>query len=266
MIPDFHLHTDFSADCDAPARTQIDRCLALGMEELCITDHHDYGAGENGERFFLDFDRYFPALRRIRDEYEGRIRVNIGIELGLQLSVRDYLEATVPTLDVDYLIGSCHFVDGLDPYYPTYYQGKTEQEAYARYFEVVLRRVKALDCYDSLGHLDYIVRYGPTRGQNYRWQDHQDYIDPILKTLIQKGKALECNTAGYKYGLGHPNPHEGILRRYRELGGELLTIGSDAHRPEHIACEFFRLPALLKDCGFRYYTVYHDRRPEFHPL
>ena len=78
--------------------------------------------------------------------------------------------------------------------------------------------------------------------------------------------ALECNTAGYKYGLGHPHPQEEILKRYRELGGELLTIGSDGHAPEQLAFDFPKIPGLLKDCGFRYYTVFHERKPEFYPL
>ena len=89
-----------------------------------------------------------------------------------------------------------------------------------------------------------------------------DIIDEILRILIQSGRGIEINTAGLKYGLGHPNPHERILKRYRELGGELLSVGSDAHRPEHLAYEFDKVPELLLSCGFRYYTEYRQRKPE----
>ena len=157
-------------------------------------------------------------------------------------------------------------MDSKDPYYPEFFDGYTEREAYEKYFSVSLARIRQIDCFDVLGHLDYVVRYGPNRNQYYSYEAYQEYIDPILKTLIEKGRGLECNTAGFKYGLGHPNPTEDILRRYRELGGEILTVGSDAHRPEHIGYDFHRLPELLKACGFRYYTIYHNRKPEFLPL
>ena len=126
--------------------------------------------------------------------------------------------------------------------------------------------MQTLDCFDSYGHLDYVVRYGPARNLNYSYEAYQDLIDPILKTLIEKGKGLECNTGGLRYGLGHPNPCEDILRRYRQLGGEILTIGSDAHSPEQVGYGFQTASRLLAACGFRYYTVFHRRKPEFLPL
>ena len=90
-----------------------------------------------------------------------------------------------------------------------------------------------------------------------------DILDECLRTLIFKGKGIELNTAGFKYGLGHPNPHETILRRYKELGGEILTVGSDAHKPEHLAWNFPQIPELLKNCGFSYITVFDQRKPSF---
>lgn len=266
MLPDFHIHTDFSGDSQTPARVQIERCLALDMEELCITDHHDYDPDINQNPFLLDIESYLPCMRQLRQEYSDRIRVNIGIELGLQLRVRDYLESLARSLDVDFIIGSSHFIDRKDPYFPEFFEGKTEREAYEHYFEVTLKRIRAIDCFDSFGHLDYVVRYGPSKNRNYSFRDYRDCIDPILKTLIEKGKALECNTAGFKYGLGHPNPEEDILIRYRELGGELITLGSDAHAPAHVGYNFDQTKDILADCGFRYITVYHQRIPRQIPI
>lgn len=259
MISDFHLHTEFSSDSETPVRHQVERALSLGMKEICITDHHDYDAVSKDMTFLLDTDTYLPCLKQIQEEYRGRIRINIGVELGLQTHINDYLKQYVNRYSFDFIIGSSHFIDGLDPYYPDFFEGKTAKEAYRRYFEVTLTRLRTLDCFDSFGHLDYPARYGP----DYLRQDYRDYIDAILETLIRRGRALECNTGGCRYGHGHPNPHEDILARYRELGGELLTIGSDAHVPGQLGFRFDRLPALLKDCGFRYYTVYHQRKPEF---
>ena len=112
------------------------------------------------------------------------------------------------------------------------------------------------------GHLDYVVRYGPTKNANYSYKKYRDIIDEILKKLIGKGKGIELNMSGYKYGLSHPNPTEEILSRYLELGGEILTLGADAHAPEHVAFDYFRLPELLKQAGFHYYTVFEKRKPK----
>ena len=184
--------------------------------------------------------------------------------LRLQRHIKEYLQKASQASAFDFIIGSSHFIDKKDPYFPDFFEGKSEREVYEHYFEVTLNRIRTLDCFDSFGHLDYIVRYGPSANRHYSFQAYQDHIDPILKALVEKGKSLECNTAGFRYGLNHPNPSEDILKRYHELGGELITLGSDAHSPKAIACEFDRMQAILKDCGFRYIMVYRQRKP--HPI
>lgn len=262
MFSDTHLHTVFSGDSQAPVTAQVERAIELGMKEICITDHHDYDVQSTTD-FTLDIEAYLPYLSMIQKTYADKIRVNIGIELGLQIHIKDYLDALIQKYRFDFIIGSSHFIDSLDPFFPEFFQGRTEREAYQQYFEVTLKRVMEMDCFDSLGHLDYVVRYGPNQNRDYSYDAYRDYIDPILKVLIQKGKGLECNTGGFKYKLGHPNPNEEILTRYRELGGELLTIGSDGHAPLHVGYDFDRLKELLLHCGFQYYTVFHDRKPKF---
>lgn len=266
MICDFHLHTEFSGDSDTPVREQVERAISLGMKEICITDHHDYDADFTDIDFTLDIEAYLTYMKQIQEEYKDRIRVGIGIELGLQTHLKDYLERLLEEYSFDFVIGSSHFADRMDPYFPEFFNGRTERAAYERFFEVSLKRAKTLDCFDSYGHLDYVVRYGPNKNRDYSYRDYQEYIDLILKALIEKGKGLECNTGGYKYRLGHPNPAEDILKRYRELGGEILTIGSDAHAPEHVGYGFDLARDALLHCGFRYYTVFHERKPEFRLL
>ena len=133
-------------------------------------------------------------------------------------------------------------------------------------FEEELKNIIAHDCFDVAGHLDFVVRYGPNKNVCYSYEKYRDVFDEILKVLVEKGKGIECNTAGFKAGLGHPHPTEAILKRYRELGGEILTLGSDAHVPEYVAYHFDQVGELLKGCGFRYYTVFKNRKPEFLPL
>lgn len=265
MLCDFHLHTDFSGDSCTPAASQIEKAIELGIPRICITDHHDPDVVAPYD-FTLNLPEYFVSMENLRSRYQDKIQIGIGIELGLQNHIASELSKTASHYPFDYIIGSCHFIDGLDPYYPEFFQGKNEKQAYRRFFEVTLNRIQNLDCFDALGHLDYVVRYGPTKNREYFYNDYRDLIDAILETLIRKKKALECNTGGFHYGLGHPNPCEEILCRYRELGGELLTVGSDAHFPKHIGFDFDRARLLLKSCGFSYYTVYRQRQPEFLPL
>lgn len=264
MKADGHIHTSFSADSETPVTSQINRAIELGMTELCITDHHDYDTSFCDMDFTLDFDTYFSTLERIQAEYRDKIQVNIGIELGLQVHVKDVLDSIASRYPFDFIIGSSHYVDRQDPYYPSFFEGRTEREAYERYLAVTLERVRKLDCFDVCGHLDYVIRRGPTR--KFSYSEYRELIDPILKTLIENGKGLECNTGGFRCGLGQPNPAADVLSRYRELGGEILTVGSDAHVPEHLGGDFDRAEVLLKQCGFRYYTVFHQRKPQFLPL
>lgn len=269
MICDCHMHTEFSGDSDTPVRSQIEQAIRLGMKEICITDHHDYDCGFCKTDFNLDIPAYMEAMKAIRLEYADRIRVNLGIELGLQRHIRDYLNGFNSQYgdQLDFIIGSSHFADRLDPFDENFWEGRTEAEAFQRFLEVSLWRVEELwECFDSFGHLDYVVRYAPHQNRDYSYSRFSDVIDAILKELIRHEKGLECNTGGLKYGLGHPNPCEDVLIRYRELGGEILTVGSDAHAPQHVGFDFEKCRQILKNCGFRYYTVFHSRKPEFLPL
>ncbi len=265
-ITDTHVHTEFSADSSAPVRSQIEQALHLGMTEICITDHHDPDTPFTDLDFTLDLEQYVPAMEAIREEYKGKIRVLIGIELGLQAHIADLLASVAANYPFDYIIGSSHFVDGADPYDPSFFEGWSQKEALERYFEATLNRVRTIPDFDSLGHLDYVVRYSPSKNRFYSYDQYRDFIDPILSALIEQGKGLECNTGGYKYGLGQPNPSADILKQYRKMGGEIVTIGSDAHEPRHLGYSFSQAQELLKECGFRYYAVYHGRKPCFYAL
>lgn len=144
-----------------------------------------------------------------------------------------------------------------------FFEERTEQEAYQEYFESIVENILAFDDFDVFGHIDYVVRYGPEKNANYSYEQYREILDVILKLLVDRGKGIEINTAGFKYGLGHPNPTEEIISQYRKFGGEIVTIGSDAHSPEQIAYAFEKVPDILKDCGFSYYTVFQGRKPEF---
>lgn len=265
MLPDYHFHTNFSGDSDTPMRTQLEQAISLGMKSLCVTDHHDYDV-DSAIDFTLKVDRYMEAMSALKEEYKNRIDLRIGIELGLQPHLKEYFNKLLSSQPFDFVIGSTHFVNRKDPAYPEFFEGRDEREAYLQYFQVTLDNVKNLDAYDAAGHIDYIVRYGPNKSAFYSYEAYRDILDDILKTIIERGKGIECNTAGFRKGLGQPNPCRKVLKRYRELGGEILTIGSDAHIPEDLGSDFHTARKLLLECGFSYYTEFRGRRPEFKPL
>jgi histidinol-phosphatase (PHP family) len=265
MLPDYHFHTNFSGDSETPVREQLDQAIQLGMKSLCVTDHHDYDV-DSPIDFTLDLDRYFEAMLGLREEYKNRLDLRIGIELGLQTHLEEYFKDLVSSYPLDFVIGSTHFVNGKDVSYSEFFQGRTEKEAYLHYFQVTLDNVKSVSTYDVAGHLDYIVRYGPNKASFYRYHTYQDIIDEILKAIIEKGKGIECNTAGFRRGIHQSNPGQEVLKRYKELGGEIITIGSDAHISKDLGADFIKAKELLRLVGFDYYTEFKERRPEFKPL
>jgi len=265
MLPDYHFHSDFSGDSNTPMRSQIEQAIHLGMDSLCVTDHHDYDVDSSID-FTLDPDLYFRTMSELQEEYKGQIDLRIGIELGLQPHLTQYYSGLLKRYAFDYVIGSTHFVNRKDAAYPDFFEGRREEEAYLQYFKATLENVRMKDAYDTAGHMDYIVRYGPNKTTFYSYGAYQDIIDEILKTVIENGNGIELNTAGYRKGIGQPNPSKDIIKRYRQLGGEIITVGSDAHIPQDLGADFKTAKELLKHCGFSYYTEFRKRKPEFKPL
>lgn len=267
MFSDFHVHTHFSADSEADIDLIIQTAVAKGMSHLCTTDHNDYDFpsvnGDSDFNFNLDVKNYYDSIIKYRKKYENIIDLKIGIECGLQLQTADRNEKLISSVPFDFVIGSIHVVNNFDPYYPEYFTERSDDEGFAEYFKAILDNIKAVKCFDVLGHMDYIVRYSPNKNKNYSYKKYADIIDEIIKILIENGKGIEVNTGGFAYGIGVPNPCPQIIKRYKELGGEILTVGSDSHRPSSVGRYFEQLPALLKSCGFNYYTVFKNRRPEF---
>ncbi len=167
---------------------------------------------------------------------------------------------------LDYIIGSIHLVDDIDPYFPEYWETFEEKKGLLHYFETTLENLKNLgDIHiDTLGHLDYIVRYSPSGYRLYSYQMFSDIIDEILHEIIEQGISLEINTSGYKNGGPMPNPCEDIIRRYKDLGGERITFGSDAHTTDRLSKQFSDAEKIAKNTGFDYYTTFCNHKPVFH--
>ena len=273
---DMHMHTWFSTDSEACPRDMADEAVRKGLKTICFTDHFDKDDLEWGEEGIFDVDAYFVEMQKLQEEYAGKLNIRIGIELGLRTYLKDYYEELTKKYPFDFVIGSVHNVpykkdaEGnilyTDPAAEKLFTDRTDKEAYRLMMETTLENVRTSDCFQTLGHLDYVVRYGKSREKEYSYTDYADIIDEILKLLIEKEKGLEVNSAGLKYGLPFAHPHPDVLKRYRELGGEIITIGADAHKPEHIAYDFTKAEEILKSCGFKYYTEFFEKKPVFKQL
>lgn len=264
LAADCHVHSAFSSDSETPVEQMIEAAIGQGRSCFYLTDHHDfdYPVGEDERDFILPLDAYTARLEQLREQYADRIQVRIGVELGLMAHIADKINSYAASYPFDFIIGSSHLVHGQDPYYAQYYEGKTEKQAYEEYFLSILENVKTFDCFQVYGHLDYVIRYGPNKDKFYDPMDYYDIFRELLTVLIEKGKGIEINTGSLYKGFSYPHPHETILKLYRQLGGEIVTVGSDAHVPQYVGYGFAEAEDLLKKCGFRHYTLFVQGKPQ----
>lgn len=267
ITSDFHIHSEFSSDSDSPIESMIESAIQKGLHYICFTDHQDFAYQPNKDTphltFQLDGDKYFETMLQYKEQYKNKIEIGIGIEFGLNVSYEREIITMATKYPFDFIIGSSHDAHGLDPYNKSYFKMFDEKEGLRIYFESIVENSKIFHIFQSYGHLDYAARYLPSGYDFYKPEEYFDILDKAMKQLIENGKGIECNTSGLKYGLGSPHPNIKLLKRYFELGGEILTIGSDAHKPEHLAYEFTTIAELLKSIGFRYYTIFRKQKAEF---
>ncbi|MEA4813030.1 MAG: histidinol-phosphatase HisJ family protein [Anaerolineaceae bacterium] len=268
ILADSHTHSRFSLDSFASLNAMAEEAISKGLKYLTITDHceFDYPMIPDPDAFVLKKAPYFQAVKEVQSKYKNKLEILLGLEMGLVDSQAEMIEAFIKDEPFDFVIGSSHIVHGRDPYRAGYFDGVSEEEAYASYFKTIAENVSAIKCYNVYGHLDYVVRYGPNKDKNYHPSDYQDIFDEALKTIIADGKGIEINTGGWSRGIQQPHPHPDLLKRYRELGGQIVTFGSDAHKPKYIADRFSLAAEILKNAGFRYYAVYKAQKPLFFAL
>lgn len=267
---DYHLHSEFSSDCQEPLPRIFDRAVELGMDGLAVTDHLDLDFPRHDGTFELDLPRYLQVLSEYREKGWKGLQIRVGVELGLQPHMAEEIRAIMERPEIDFVIGSQHCVGWTELFDDSFFRGKERDQAHRDYFEEFYRNLKTFGGVSVLGHLDFFRRYGKTAyGEAHREVDydaHMDVIDEILRLAVDLGVGLELNTSAHRLGLGHFHPHPVILSRYRELGGEIITIGSDSHSTGEIGWHFDECYDLLENLGFRYTCGFTGQVPEFHPL
>ena len=262
MRADVHMHCGFSNDSETRPEDMVENAIAKGLSVICFTDHYDKDNLDWGDEAIFDVESYFQKMIELQEEYRDRIEIRIGAEIGMQPYLAVYYQNFMAQHPFDFVIGSVHSVLEHDVALD-FFQKHSDPEGYKIYFEEMLQDVQKIKSYDVLGHLDYIVRYSNQGSKGFDLNDYMDIIEEILKQVIAHGKGIEMNMSGLKYGLGAPHPQPEIIKRYRELGGEIITVGADGHIPEHIAYDYHLADDILKSCGFKYYTEFKGRKPLF---
>lgn len=277
-IPDYHLHTLFSGDCETPLEDIISSALDKGLTSMCITDHNDlelpgnpHDDDGNPISFDLDIDSYIPRLLSLKQEVLEKYNfdLRIGVEQGAMPSTCEKLKNySNEHPELDFIICSTHIVDDMDPYYPEFWEGRDPAKCYLSYFETTLYNAEHFDDYNVYGHLDYILRYGPCPKKKdlVDIKPYMEIIEAILKAILDHGKGIEINTGSLYRGMDYSHPHTEVLKLYKELGGEILTFGSDAHDSIHIAHQFDVAADMAKSLGFKYYCTFKNMKPDHHNL
>lgn len=261
MLADYHMHTSFSDDSDYPMEEAVKRALSLGFDELCFTEHVDYGVKTDEN---CDYNAYQAEFLRCKELFKDKIQLKFGIEFGIQTHTIAEFERDFKGYPFDFVIMSCHQVEDKEFWRMEFQEGRTQEEYNRRYYEEILQVISRYKNYSVLGHLDMIVRYDPIGV--YPFEKVEPIIRQILKTAIKDGKGIEVNTSSFRYGVKDLTPSVNILRLYKELGGTILTIGSDSHKESHVGYNIPLVKERLRGLGFKNFCTFTKMQPAFHAL
>ena len=259
---DFHMHTTVSYDGHSTAQEMAQAALQAGLKEICFTDHLDYEmARPKAELTFTP-----EAYRRMYDGFSmPGLTVRKGVEIGMTPWNVEEVSRDLSQRPFDFVIGSVHHVDDLDLYFEPFWRGKTVPAAERQYFDEMLKCVQLHDNFDVLGHMTYISKTAAHPAPRLvPLADHRDIVAAIMEVLVTKDKGMEINASGVDR-VGDFLPGEDYLRLFKDLGGKIVTMGSDAHSAPRVGKHADRAVALLKDI-FGYVCTFSGRQPTFHKL
>ena len=271
MLADFHVHSEFSDDSHELMENQIEKAISLGLREICFTDHVDYGIKKDWSEGNIeyrggdgvgtpvdsmepmanvDYPAYFKKLKEMKKKYAGQIEVKQGLEFGIQTHTVEKYEKLYDTYkeELDFVLFSMHQVHDLEFWTQDFQRGKSQEEYNREYYQEILDTMKLFKNYSILSHLDLIVRYD--ENGRFPFEKTKDIVTEILKLAIKDGKGIEINTS----------------RLYKELGGTIITIGSDAHTTKYIGDHFDDAVKVLKEVGFTHFATFSKMKPTFHEL
>lgn len=265
-LVDYHTHTRCSSDSTAPLADMVRAAQAMGLRELCTTDHCDLQQEDGTPLGDWDWAPILEQARQCAPPQGGGFRLLLGIELGGAHTDPGRAQAILQGAPLDFVIGSVHnfspAAGGKDFYFADYPTREAACRTLDDYFASLLA-LAPLPCYDALGHILYPFRYINGRaGHRLTLEPWREQLEAVLTTVISTGRSIEVNTHNGQEVL----EWRPILELYCRLGGELVTLGSDAHTPENIGRGLGEAAELLRAAGFSRLALYRRRKPETIPL
>ena len=283
MRTDYHVHTEFSDDSNYPMEQVIKDAITKEFDELCFIDHVDYGIkkdwDEPGEMIYrkggagepdqmpvanVDYPVYYKTFQKMKELYQDKISLKFGLEFGMQAHTVEKYEKLFSRYPFDFIILSVHEIEDKEFWDQGFQNGMTQQEYNERYYEEMLYLVQNYHNYSVLGHMDLITRYD--KAGVYSFEQLKPILTKILKIVITDGKGIEVNTSSHRYGLKDLTPSRDILKLYKKLGGKIITIGSDSHKPEHLGAFVDETKEELKALGFEQICTFDKMKPVYHNL
>lgn len=258
---DYHIHTSFSHDCEATMEAACQTAISRGLAEIAFTDHLDLGPEE--PRGYFREREYLAAIAHCRARYNGQLTVRAGIEVGEPHLFAEDVSRILGENEFDLVLASAHYAVGMQPAWRADFFEQPLREAYESYFRQVVRVAAAGD-FDVLAHLDLIKRDAIKFGKTYDGPGpYGDLIRTALRSVVERGKGIEVNTSLLRRGQCELCPSLEILRWYREMGGEILVVGSDAHRPDAVGSGLHTAVEMAKAAGFVRLATFEKRRVEW---
>lgn len=264
MIPqDYHLHSEFSPDCKTPLELMCLAARQRGLPEIGFTEHYDLHPLEEARDYFRP-EPWWRELQRCREAFAGELTIRAGVEIGEPHLFQAEARALLAAYPFDYALGSLHRVGDELVFAPEFFD-RPEDEAYRSYF-LELEQMTRLGGFDILAHFDVPVRLGALLHGGYDPRRYEDVIRPVLRNCIERGLALDVNTAALRGKAQVLTPGRDILRWYAEMGGEHVTLGSDAHNPSQVGLHLDAALAAIRAAGLRCLTFFEQRQPRLVPL
>ena len=245
---DTHMHSLHSPDGYQPMPVMAEAAQERGLTGVAFTEHAEWYV-EDPAYGYLELESYFADLERVRSQFGSTLEILAGIELGNPHDFSQQVDAILEEWHFDVVIGSLHWLGsqaGWEP--PAFARGI--RETYERYFDELIVMVERAE-FDVLGHLDLVRRDSwALFGHVMRLDAFEVEIREVLRRLVRAGRGIEINTSGLHKGMDKPLPDLQVLQWYRASGGEILTFGSDAHRPKDIAYGFDQARDIARAAGF----------------
>ncbi len=277
-LVDCHTHTQYSVDSEADINIMIERACDLNLAAYAITDHCEcnrwYSESHYKDattyRYFdfgQDFENSVSAVTELKEKYRGKLNLICGVEMGQATQEFDVAEKIVSDKRLDFVIGSIHQVPDTEDFAFLDYSSMDWKAMYElmQTYMLEINKLCKWGKFDVLGHLTYFLRYFQNHWNlKFDISTFDDIIEASFHELVQKGKGIEINTSGLRNPkIKETFPSLKYVKMFRELGGEIISIGSDAHAVEDLGTGTFEGVKLAEEAGFRYITYFKERKPNF---